>query len=381
MHIAIVMNSAWGVRTLRADLIRFLQSEGHRVSVVCPFDDDVSELRRMEVSLVPWRLSRNGLNPFREALSVVGLRRTLSSLAPDVVLNFTPKAVLYGSIAARFVRNSCTFSVVTGLGLMFGGTGLAQKAFSPVLCFMIRVALRKNPMVFFHNPDDLKLFVAAGILPCHRTSRVCGSGVDTRRFCRTRTQGGRETTFVMIARLLRQKGVLEYLRAAAILKQEKQPIRALLVGPFDDHPAAVDPSVVQGYVDSDVVTYRGSTNDVRPHLDEADVFVLPSYYREGTPRSALEAMAMAMPIVTTDWPGCRETVVDGMNGYMVPVRDVGSLAVAMRRLVGDHRRIREMGSRSRRMAEDRYDVDKVNRHMLNEIVRARSVGGVGHGRS
>ncbi len=374
MHVAIVMNNTSGVATLRSDLIRFLQAKGHRVSVVCAPDERADEVRKMGVPLVGWKLSRSGLNPIAEALSVVRLRGLLARLGADVVLNFTPKVVLYSSIAGQFVRRSTVCSVFAGLGFLFSDGGILPKAIRPVLRVTFRLALRKNDLVFFQNPDDQRQFVAEGIVRRCRTRRVNGSGVDTHRFARTAERAARsETTYIMIARLLEQKGVLEYLRATAILKHEGCAVRAVLVGPFDEHPSAVDRSVLREYVDSGVVVYRGATKDVRPYLDDADVFVLPSYYREGTPRSALEAMAMAMPIITTDWPGCRETVIDGHNGYMVPVRDVGRLAAAMRRFVGQRKMIRKMGRRSRRIAEERYDVNKVNGHMLNEILRMRSI--------
>ena len=174
----------------------------------------------------------------------------------------------------------------------------------------------------------------------------------------------------MIARLIIPKGVLDYIHAASILKQEGHLARALLLGPFDDHPTAVDPDLIRISQDAGVIEYLGTTNDVRPYLNEAEVFVLPSYYREGTPRSTLEAMAMAKPIITPDSPGCRETVLHNRNGYLVPVRNPRRLADAMRNLVGNQTRIREMGQCSRELAVDRYDVDKVNRHLWKEILQA-----------
>ena len=368
------MNSASGVSTLRSNLIRFLQGCGHSVSVVCALDAASSDLRRMNVSLIDWPVSRSGANPIREVLAIGRLRRRLTDLRPDIILNFTPKVVIYSSIAARSTRTSSVFSVITGLGYLFTAEGLPMAIVRPMIHLALRFALRKNLMVFFQNPDDQEMFVRMGILPRSRTFRIYGSGVDTRHFLPAPTREVQDvTTFLMIARLLKHKGVLEYLEAAAILRQEGLPAKAVLVGPFDDHPSAVDPDTLRYYQDRGIVDYRGATTDVRPYLADADVFVLPSY-REGTPVSTLEAMAMAKPIITTDTPGCRETVIDRLNGYIVPIRDAVELAAAMRRLIGNHQQIRVMGLRSRQLAEDRFDADEVNRGLWKEIMRVVTDG-------
>jgi glycosyltransferase involved in cell wall biosynthesis len=235
---------------------------------------------------------------------------------------------------------------------------------------LFRHALKRNRLVFFQNPDDLELFVSRRIVPRNQTHRIFGSGVDTRRFVpRIPREPQDNTVFLMISRLICAKGVLEYIEAARILKHEARPAKFRLLGPFDKHPTAVDPAAVSTATRSGVIEYCGTTDDVRPYIRDADVFVLPSYYGEGTPRSSLEAMAMGKPIVTTDSPGCRETVVQGRNGYLVPIRDPIALANAMRELIGNRERIQSMGLRSRGIAEDLYDVQKVNSDLWREISR------------
>ena len=172
----------------------------------------------------------------------------------------------------------------------------------------------------------------------------------------------------MIARLITHKGVLDYLTAAKLLKAQNLPVNCRLLGPFYCHPTAIDPATIKRHEDSGFVEYLGTVTDVRPHIAAADVFVLPSY-REGTPRAALEAMAMAKPIITTDAPGCRETVHDGLNGYLVPVRDPVSLSAAMEKLIDRPHQIREMGLHSRRLAERLYDVGAVNEAMWTRILQ------------
>ena len=173
----------------------------------------------------------------------------------------------------------------------------------------------------------------------------------------------------MIARLIAAKGVLDYIEAARILKREEYHTHFRLLGPFEEHPTAIDKGTIQRAVAAGLIEYCGTTRDIRPYLQAADVFVLPSYYREGTPRSALEALAMAKPIITTDSPGCRETVVHDSNGYMVPPRNPSALADAMLKLSADHSQMRKMGENSRRLAEEYYDVDKVNAHLWSAITR------------
>ena len=371
MHVVLVMNNSSGVKTLRSDLIRFLQSRGHQITVVCATDAAATDLQSMGISLVNWTVSRSGMNPLAEAVSVIRLRRILALLQPDIILCFTPKAVLYGSIAARSTPTSSVFSVLAGLGFLFSDESRIVAIIEPAIRVIFWRSLSNNPLVFFQNPDDQDLFVSKRILPRNRTCRVYGSGVDTKRFVPTPDRKLRsETAFIMVSRLIAPKGVLEYIQAASILKSERCPARFMLLGPFDDHPTAIDQSTVRSSDDSGVIEYLGATTDVRPYLDEADVFVLPSYYREGTPRSTLEAMAMAKPIITTDSPGCRETVIDDCNGYLVPVRDAAKLAEAMRKLVGNSGRIREMGLQSRQMAETLYDVEKVNQHLWRQVLRA-----------
>ena len=369
MHIAIVMNSASGVRTLRSDLIRFLKTHGHRITVVCALDAPSSSICQMGVGFAHWCVSRRGTNPILESLSIVRLRRILHNLRADIILSFTPKAVLYSSIASRFLSNGILFGIFTGLGFLFDRRYPLLTIVSPLVHLFLRLSLRTNTIVFFQNPDDQSLFVSKHILPAHRTRRVYGSGVDTSRFTPTATRyNSTHTVFLMIARMIVPKGVLDYIRAALILRREGCPAQVMLLGPFDDHPAAINPETVYSFQQSGIIRYLGYTNDVRPYLDEADVFVLPSYYREGTPRASLEAMAMAKPIITTDSPGCRETVIDNRNGYLVPVRDPVKLAAAMRRLVGNQSMIQKMGVESRKMVAASYDVGTVNRTLWNMII-------------
>lgn len=369
MHVALVMNSAYGMKILRSDLIRFLQSVGHQVTAICPSDHPAwIDLQRLDLQLEDWPVTRDGMNLLREALSIIRLRRILIRTRPNVTLCFTPKAVLLGSLAARTIRQSNVYSVITGLGFLFGRPQHQVTTRERIFHIMFRHALTQNRVVFFQNPDDLELFVSHNIVPRDRTCRIFGSGVDTRHFAPLPpSHTTNDTVFLMIARLIGPKGVLEYIEAARILIQEGASASFRLLGSFDDHPTAINPQTINAATHAGVIDYCGTTDDVRPYIRDADVFVLPSYYREGTPRATLEAMAMGKPIITTDSPGCRETVVHNRNGYLVPPRDSLALAHAMRQLIGNLRRNQRMGLESRQLAQRLYDVDKVHAHMLDRI--------------
>ena len=364
------MNTASGVRTRRSDLIRYIRADGHSITIVCHRDSASSDLRRMGVTLVHWRVSRRGMAPISELRSMVGLRNILARIRPDIILCFTPKAILYGSIAGRLIPKGHVFSVFAGLGYLFSEEHLLLRVSAPLVRRFFRTTLKNNRVVFFQNGDDLRDFISHSIVPAYRARLLNGSGVNTARFVPERLPHSRsETVFLMIARLIASKGVLDYIRAAEILKHERQSIRARLLGPFDDHPSALSRATIEAAHAHGTIEYLGTTDDVRPYLDDADVFVLPSYYREGTPRSTLEAMAMAKPVITTDSPGCRETVIDNVNGFLIPPRNPRKLAAAMTELVGDIVRIGAMGRMSRQFAVEKYDVQKVNRQLWQEVCR------------
>ena len=368
MNIGLISNAAWGVSVLRKELVRFLTSEGHQVTVLCEIDNNVSQLHSLGVRVIRWRVSRRGMNIFSELLSILQLRRRLAASCFDLILNFTPKGVIYGSIAASWSRQLNVFSVITGLGFIFAGEDIRRQALRPLIRCAYRYALRKNSIVFFQNRDDASVFRTYNIVGRQPSACVSGSGVDLVRFApRARAVQPREIQFLMIARLIRDKGVIEYLRAITILKARRIPARAVLVGPFDDNPTAISPHVLRVYERAGAVQYGGVAVDVRPFLHEADVFVLPSYYREGVPRALLEALAMAKPIITTNTPGCREVVRDGLNGFLVPPRDVTALAAAMQLLATDPDLIATMGRRSRSIAESEFNIDRVNALMWDRI--------------
>ena len=368
MRVVIVMNSAYGVKILRTDLIRFILSKGHKITVVCSFENSKLDLEHLGVSTICWDVSRSGMNFYREFRSLIQLRRILMEIDSDVILNFTSKAIIYGSIAAILAGKKNVVSTFSGLGYLFTDNHSRRSFQRLILYRFLWFVLRRNVAVCFHNPDDRELFTKNNIVLQSRTFRVYGSGVDTVKFCPSKKKReSSTTTFIMVSRILKHKGVFEYIGAAQLLKSEGLSVRALLVGPFDNHPSAINRRTIAKHELAGAITYLDAVEDVRPYLEEADVFVLPSY-REGTSRATLEAMSMAKPIITTNEPGCRETVKDSYNGYLIPSRDHISLAATMRKFIGNDPVIKSMGAQSRKMAQKLYDVNRVNDRFWSNVI-------------
>jgi glycosyltransferase involved in cell wall biosynthesis len=305
-------------------------------------------------------LSRTGLNPLSDMRTMWALVRLIRHVCPQTVIAYTIKPVVWGMLAAALCRVPRRVALITGLGYAFIGEARGRRAFIRRLAhFLYRRALAQATTILFQNPDDRATFASMQLLPVHATVAVInGSGIDTAVFT-PQPFPALPVRFLLIARLLGDKGVREYVAAAAQVRDRYPDAQFALVGPLDLQPSAIPASEVQSWCDAGVVEWAGELADVRGAIADAHVYVLPSY-GEGTPRSVLEAMAMGRPVITTDVPGCRETVVDGDNGYLVPVRDAEALAEAMMALCADPDRIAVMGARSRAIALDKYEVGKVN---------------------
>lgn len=362
----------------RGDMIKKMLSEGHKVFAMAPETDlegekdalmthSVSDkLQAIGVPYFPIPLNRTGVNPLRDLYSLVYLIWKIHELKPEVVLSYTMKPAIYGSVAARIAGVRNTFSMITGLGYVFMGVTWRQKMLCKIVSFLYRIALGFNQKVYFMNPDDLELFVKRKILSgTEKAVLINGSGVNVDHFylAEPRTD---KVVFLIIARLLWDKGVREYVDAARIVKKKYPTACWKIVGPYDNNPSAVSRSDILRWQQEEIIEYMGATEDVRSYIAESSVYVLPSY-REGTPRSVLEAMSMGRPVITTDAPGCRETVVDTVNGFLVPVKDSESLAKAMEKFIQNKDLIVTMGAKSREIAEERYDVNKVNLSILQTL--------------
>ena len=352
----------------RGPLIKALCKAGLEVHAAAPeltLDEGVAgTLRQWGVICHDIPLDRAGMSPLRDLAGLWALHRLMRRIRPSMVLGYTIKPVIYGTLAAWLARVPNRFALITGLGYAFTGDangrrGVVQK----LVRWLYAAALRHSDRVFFQNPDDQELFRVLELLPDTVSSTVVnGSGIDLDEFAVASLPQG-PAIFLLIARLLGDKGVREYVGAAAEVRKRHPDVVFRLVGWVDDNPDSVGLDEVAQWQSDGVIEFLGKLEDVRPALANCSVYVLPSY-REGTPRTVLEAMAMGRPIITTDAPGCRETVVNGNNGFLVPVKSQKGLVQAMERFIAEPDLIARMGVNSRQIAEQKYDVHEVNAQML-----------------
>lgn len=369
MRFLLVAGFADSLIAFRKPLIVALLNKGLEVHVAAPELSTnqavMSELTALGVVAHDIPMQRTGMNPLTDLCTLIALWQLMRKLKPHYVLGYTIKPVIYGTLAAWLARVPQSFALITGLGFAFMGEEDNQRSrVRAVVQGLYRTALRHCQTVFFQNPDDEALFrqlkiVSAGANTCV----VNGSGVDVSLFEVAPFAENAAPRFLLIARLLGDKGVREYAQAAEQVKQQYPDAQFDLVGWVDVNPNSIAQVELDQWVAAGTVNFLGRLSDVRPAIKDCSVYVLPSY-REGTPRTVLEAMAMGRAVITTDAPGCRETVVDGDNGFLIPVKDADALAQAMLRFIEQPELIAQMGERSRVIAEEKYDVHKVNAQML-----------------
>lgn len=370
-RILVIAGYAPSLVNFRGPLLQAMQATGWEVHAAAPgfaeHDDIREQLAEWGIMAHDIPMQRTGMDPLSDMATLRALHGLMHQLKPDAVLGYTIKPVVYGTLAAALARVPRRFALITGLGYAFTGQANGKRAIVRGLVRRLYAqALGRAHKVFFQNPDDQTLFRQLRLLPERVPSRVVnGSGVDVASFEQAQLPDG-PPRFLLIARLLGDKGVREYAEAARQVKSRHPDVIFQLVGWIDDNPDAISQNELDAWVAAGTIEYLGKLSDVRPAIAAASVYVLPSY-REGTPRTVLEAMAMGRAVITTDAPGCRETVADGDNGYLVPVQDAKPLAQAMMRFIEQPDLIARMGQRSRERAEEKYDVHKVNAVMLGEM--------------
>lgn len=356
----------------RGPLIQALVSRSIEVHLSAP---DIEENGKFEVALetigttlhsAP--LDRVSIGVFGDLRYFIHLWRLIADLKPDVVFAYNIKPVVYGIIAAWIARVPHRVALLAGLGFGFSrGGGFKQQMSRAVTRLLLGISLRRSSKVVFQNPDDKAALRNAGLLSSdHSTQVVSGSGIDLADFPPSDVDG-RKVCYLMLSRLLVSKGVREYAAAAARIKRSYPGASFLLAGDIDINPDAISAEELHSWVDEGILEYLGRVEDVRPLLKRCTVYVLPSDYPEGIPRSILEALATGRAVVTTDTPGCRETVVHGVNGYLVAPRDVDSLQSALEEFCKQPRLAVEMGAKSLELARSRFDVNLVNADMLRAL--------------
>lgn len=367
MKIVVIGGYAPSLINFRGPLLKRLVALGHEVHALAPHHTpDVGpqlEAMGVEYHMIP--LQRRGLNPFADLGSLLHIKQIMHRLDPGLVFSYTFKPAVYGSMAARMAwvdHKKKVYALITGLGYAFTeDKGLKRRILFNIAKGMYKSGLENCDGVIFQNPDDEAFFKKLGVIPDYKNTLVVnGSGIDLEHFGVAPLPEG--PAFLCLSRLLGAKGVREYAQAAVRLKEKYPDVPFRLVGPQESGSDTIAPREIAAWREAGL-EIAGSVEDVRPEMAQASVYVLPSY-REGTPRSVLEAMSMGRPVITTDTPGCKETVVNGENGFLVPVRDTDAVAAAMEKFITDPTQIPAMGASSRLLAESRFDVDKVNDDLL-----------------
>ncbi|TFI59907.1 glycosyltransferase family 1 protein [Sphingomonas parva] len=353
--VLISINAAWNIVNFRGALIRGLLDDGYRLLALAPPDAYAHRLAEMGVEYHPIAMDKKGISPTRDLALLARYRAELKRLRPDVFLGFTAKPNVYGSLAAqslgiRVINN------VSGLGTAF----IRKTWLTSVVSALYRLAFRRSSTVFFQNEEDLSLFLEERIVSPGKAMLLPGSGVDLARFSPQVPAARGRPSFLLVARLLRDKGVVEFVEAARTLRGELPDWRFQLLGFLDaENRTAVSRAEVTAWQEEGVIDYLEHADDVRPFLAAAESVVLPSY-REGMPRSLLEAAAMGKPLIATDVPGCRHVVDDGVNGFLCAPEDAASLAAAMRKMAGLSAAERaRLGKAARAKAEVEFDERKV----------------------
>lgn len=369
MNIALIGTTAACVIGFRSDLIRSLVSKNHNVFA---FALDYTEetravVRRLGAEPVDYMFSRAGLNPFSDVKNTYRLYKILRVIRPDLVLSYFSKPVIFGTLASAVARVPQRFAMLEGLGFLFtdqpGGLPLKTRFLKAVQISLYRLAFAFLKKVIFLNPDDPKDLFGPGYRGAVEYSVLGGTGLDLAKYPYSKPDTS-SFSFIFVGRFLAEKGINEYIEAAKIVKNRYPETTFYLLGALDkSNPGALSQTEIESLIEQDIVVYPGYVNDVQEWLAKASVFVLPSY-REGVPRSTQEAMAIGRPVITTDVPGCRETVIDGKNGFLVPPWRPELLAEKMLYFVENPEDAIEMGAQSRVIAEKKFDSVIANTKLL-----------------
>lgn len=371
-RIAVV--GSYTIVTFRGWLIEEMVSRGHTVFACAPELNEADRARLAKAGATYQRigLERTGLNPFQDIKHITDLAALFRRLNVEIVIAHTTKAMILGCLAARLAGVGKTFAIVEGLGYAFTpGPERKRRLVRSVLSPAMKAALAVCDGVFVLNSDDRTYLIGLGILsPKQHVEKIAGTGLDLDHYAYVPLTSG-PPRFLLIARMIRDKGIVEYAGAARIVKAKHPEARFRLIGPIDDHPGAITREQIAAWEAMGVIEYLGVTEDVRPYLADCTAYVLPSY-REGMPRTVMEAMAIGRPVIATDVPGCRDLVEEGVTGFLVPPRDVEALAKAMERMIEDPRGGARRGRSARRHAESVFSAAAVNSTILAALYNLTS---------
>lgn len=363
MKIAVISSHTKSLFSFRMDMMKDFIKHGHSV-IALGHESESEWTSKFEIHGIRYKqifVDRNGLNPLDDLKMYKELKRFMKEEKPDKIFVYHAKTIIYASLAAKANGIKEVYPLVAGLGSIFRGHGIKNYVVKTILKIYYRLVFQASKKVFFQNNDDISVLVNYGLLPTEKVLLINGSGVNLDEFKPEPLPD--KPAFLFIGRLLKDKGIMEYLKACKTVKQEYPEVRCMLVGPYDSNPSALQPEELEEYINQGIVEYYGEQQDVRPFLKQCSIFVLPSYH-EGIPKAVLEAMAVSRAIITTDAPGCRETVIDGDNGYLVPIKDVNTLVEKMKYLINNKNVVEKMANRSLDIAKDKFDVKQVNKSIM-----------------
>lgn len=368
MKVALVVNTSWNIYNFRMNLITSLKANGHEIHTIAPTDSHTPKLIGLGTSHHPLRMDSRGANPIKDTALIFELYGIYKKIKPDVILHYTIKPNVYGTLAAAMLRIP-VINNVCGLGTVF----LQGGPVSWIAKFLYRVSFRFARKVYFQNPDDLELFINQKLVPENLVDLLPGSGIDLQKFSVSPFRRNEKFTFLLISRLITDKGVLEYVEAVKKLKAEGMNAKFQILGPIDEkHRRGIRKKVIRSWVDSKTIEYLGTTENVQPYIHQADCVVLPSY-REGTPRVLLEAASAAKPIIATDVPGCKQVVENQVNGLLCKLKDADDLADKMRKMSTlDDEQLKRFGKNGRKKMESFFEESRVIEKYIKALIEVDS---------
>ncbi|MBT1705733.1 glycosyltransferase family 4 protein [Chryseosolibacter indicus] len=351
MRVAIVLNTSWNIYNFRMNFVKELMALGHEVHTIAPLDEYTRLLEEAGCQHHVIKMDSRGANPIKDSALILEFFMIYKKVKPDVILHFTIKPNVYGTFAATLLRIP-VINNVCGLGTVF----LKDNLLSAIAVFLYKVSFRFARRVFFQNPEDLQMFIEKKLVTNKTADLLPGSGIDLKKFHPTEYKRNEKFTFLLISRLITDKGVLEYIEAIQKLKSEGVNAKFQILGAIDEqHKRGIKSELIRKWIETETVEYLGTTDDVRTFIEKADCIVLPSY-REGTPRTLLEAASSSKPIIATDVPGCNNVVVNNYNGMLCKIKDATDLADKMKSMSElKEEKLREFGRNGRLKMEAEFD--------------------------
>ncbi len=362
MKIVVITHKTKNLAKTRKKLLQLLLDKEYEIVGICPEEDATDILEEMGIQTRVVQNNRISISLFRNIKYFFEVKKVLQEEKPDIVFNYTIKPNIIGSIAAKMAKVSRIYSMVTGLGYIYSSEKWRVKCIRLFCNIGYRIAFHLNTKVIFQNKDDKNDFIQRGYIAKDKAFVIDGSGVDMERF--TYTKLPKEFNFLMVARMLDVKGVEEYCKAAEIIKKKYPKVSFTFVGEEENTYRGIKPDIIQPYKENHIVKFEGYQENVEEYIKKCKVFVLPSYLKEGIPRTLLEALAVGRPIITTDVSGCKETVKEGENGFLVRPRDIQELVEKMEYMIKHEALLQKMGECSFQYAKKRFEIHLINQKML-----------------